>query len=199
MKSWHDAIHFSRPLREARLAVAPCPAKLEEQIREREQLSFERGRREGERALSEQLMRQRSELKELQNGVLHSLREAMAQVTQDCEGALVALALEIAGKVVADTPISSEIVEAAVREALAQVEQQSSLMVSLNPMDFELLQQVNAPLLLVDVGGERLRFQTSPKVSRGGCLVHTRFGVIDAQRETKFKALKQSIENSACN
>ena len=199
MKSWHDAIHLSHPLRDLRAAVAPYPAKLEDRIREREQLSFERGRREGEKALSEQLMRQRSEVTELQNGVLNSLRQAVAQVTHDCEGVLVALALEIAGKVVADTPISSEIVEAAVREALAQVEQQDSLMVSLNPMDFELLQQANAPVLLTDVGGERLQFQTSPKVARGGCLVHTRFGVIDAQRETKFKALKQAIENCPCN
>jgi flagellar assembly protein FliH len=199
MKLWHEAIHFSKPLRDARMAVTPYTSKLEARIREREQLSFERGCREGERALSEQLMRQRSELTELQNGVLDSLRQAVVQVTHDSEGAMVALALEIAGKVVADTPISSEIVEAAVREALAQVEQQGNLVVSLNPMDFELLQQANAPLLLADVGGERLRFQTSPKVSRGGCLVHTRFGVIDAQRETKFKALKQSIESGACN
>ena len=198
MKSWLDAIHFTEPLRDTRIAVAPYRAELEARIREREQLSFERGCREGEKILSEQLMRQRSELTELQNGVLNSLRQAVTQVTHDCEGAMVALALEIAGKVIADIPISSEIVEAAVREALAQVEQQGSLMVSLNPMDFELLQQANAPLLLADVGGERLRFQTSPKVSRGGCLVQTRFGVIDAQRETKFKALKQSIESSSC-
>lgn len=198
MKSWHDTVPFPKPLLDVRVSVAPYSAQLEERIREREQVSFERGRREGEKALSEQLLRQRSELAELQNGVLASLRQAVSQVTRDCEGAMVALALEIASKVVADIPISSEMVEAAVREALAQVEQQGSLTVLLNPMDFELLQQANAPLLLADVGGERLRFQTSPKVSRGGCLVQTRFGVIDAQRETKFEALKQSLESS-CN
>jgi flagellar assembly protein FliH len=119
-------------------------------------------------------------------------------VTRDCESAMVALALEIAGKVVADMPISSEMVEATVREALTHVEQHSSLTVSINPMDFELLQQANAPLLLTEVGGEHVRFQASAKISRGGCLVQTRFGVIDAQRETKFEALKQSLENS-CN
>lgn len=193
MKLWHDTIPFAHPLRAAAVAVAAYPAPLEARIREREQASFERGRREGEKALSEQLMRQRGELTEVQNGVLNSLRQAVAQVTRDGEGALVALALEIAGKVVADTPLSSAVVEATVREALAQVEQPGRLTISLNPMDFELLQQANAPLLLADVGGERLRFQTSPKVSRGGCLVHTPFGVIDAQRETKFKALRQAI------
>ena len=198
MKSWRNTIHFSEPLRAVHIGLASYDAKLEERMRERERLSFERGCHVGEKALSEQLLRQRSELTELQNGVLSSLRQAVSQVTRDCEDALVALALEIAGKVVADTPISSEVVEAAVREALAQVEQQGSLMVSLHPMDFELLQQANAPLLLTDVGGERLRFQTSPKVSRGGCLVQTRFGVIDAQRESKLKALKQSLESS-CN
>ena len=199
MKPWLETIKFAKPLREASLTAPAYPALLEERIRAREQAGFERGCREGERALSELLMRQRSELTELQNGVLASLRDAVVQVTRECEGAMVALALEIAGKVVTDIPISSEIVEAAVREALAQVEQQGSLTVMLNPMDYELLQQANAPLLLADVGGERLRLLTSPKVTRGGCLVQTHFGVIDAQRETKFKALKEAIDSSPCN
>lgn len=198
MKSWHDTVPLGQPLKEARVTVAPYAAALEVRIQEREQLAFERGRREGEKALSEQLLRQRSELIELQNGVLNTLQQAISQVTRECEGAMVALALEIAGKLVADLPLSSEMVEAAVREALANVEQQGRLTVSLNPMDFELLQQANAPILLTDVGGERLCFQTSPKVSRGGCLVQTNFGVVDARRETKFEALKQSLASS-CN
>ena len=108
MKSSPETVHFAKPLRAVCVALAPYPADLEERFGERERLSFERGRHEGERALSEQLLRQRSELAELQNGVLNSLRLAVTQVTNECEGAMVALALEIAGKVVADTPISSE-------------------------------------------------------------------------------------------
>ena len=198
MKSWRETIQLFQPLRNARVSVAPHSAQLEQRIAERERSSFEQGRREGEKVLGNQLLRQRSELTELQNGVLDSLRQAVSQVTRDCEGAMVTLALEIAGKVVADTPISSAVVEAAVREALEHVEQHGSLTVLLNPTDFELLQQMNAPLLLSEVGGERLRLQTSPKVSRGGCLVQTHFGVVDVRRETKFEALKQALENS-CN
>lgn len=198
MKSWRDTVPLAQPLKDARVTVPPYAAALELRIREREQRAFEQGRQQGEKALGEQLLRQRSELTELQHGVLTSLRQAVSQVTRDCEGALVALALELAGKLVADLPISSEMVEAAVREALAHVEQQGRLTVSLNPMDFELLQQANAPILLADVGGERLSFQTSPKVSRGGCLVQTSFGIVDARRETKFAALKESL-SSSCN
>jgi flagellar assembly protein FliH len=190
-----ETISLSQPLRAARLVGGgPAPAVAAGAAHARAE--YERGRREGEKSLSEQLLRQRGELIELQNGVLHSLQQAVTQVTRECEGAMIALALEIAGKLVGDLPISSEMVEASVREALAHVEQGSQLTVLLNPMDYELLQQANAPVLLTDVGGERLKFQTSPQVTRGGCMVQTHFGVIDARRETKLAALQQSLTTS---
>lgn len=196
MKSWHETIRFGRPVLDVRISTAPHTLGFEERIRLREQAAYERGRAEGEKALGDQLVQQRGELSGLQNGILDSLRAAVGQVTRECEGAMIALALEIAGKIVADMPVSSELVEAAVREALGQVEQKSSLTVLLNPMDYELLQRANAPVLLADVGGEQLKFQTSSNVTRGGCLVQTNFGVVDARRETKLEALKQSLESS---
>jgi flagellar assembly protein FliH len=193
-----DAICFAVPLRDVRLMRPVAPVVSAPASAASEQAAYERGRRDGEKALSEQLIRQRGELAELQNGVLTSLRQSVAQVTRDCEEAMVALALEIAGKLVADLPISSEMVEAAVREALAHVEQNTNLVVLINPMDYELLQQANAPVLLTEAGGERLKFQTSAQVSRGGCMVQTNFGVVDARRETKLEALKQSL-TSPCH
>lgn len=188
-----EPIFCAQPLRGVR-CLTPGEAALKPSVSAAQaEAEYQRGWRDGEKALSEQLLRQRGELIELQNGVLHSLRQSISEVTRECEGALIALALEIAGKIVADLPISSEQVEAAVREALANVEQNTQLTVLLNPMDYELLQQANAPLLLQDAGGERLKFQTSAQVTRGGCMVQTNFGVVDARRETKLEALKQSL------
>ena len=39
-----------------------------------------------------------------------------------------------------------------------------------------------------------LRFVHSPEATRGGCIVQTRFGVIDARRETKLEQLQQDPE-----
>jgi flagellar assembly protein FliH len=192
-----ETIRFSEPLRDTRLRFTPtAPGRTPPDgcCTPREQATYERGRREGEKGMSEQLLRQRGEIIELQNGVLNALRQVLPQVTRDCEGAMVALALEIASKLVADLPITGEMVEAVVREALAQAEQKGGLTVLLNPMDYELLQQTNAPALLSDIGGEQLKFQTSAKVPRGGCLVQTRFGTLDATRETKLVALKQALQ-----
>lgn len=190
-----ETIQIGRPIRDARAVIASFPNMSAHSPHNAatEQAAYERGRQDGERALSEQLMRQRGELIELQNGVLKSLGGSVATVVAECEQAMVALALEIAGKLVAEMPVSTEMVEAAVREALASVEQNSKLVVLLNPMDFELLQAANAPVLLTDVGGERMKFQPSPQVTRGGCMIQTSFGIVDARRETKLEALKKSL------
>ena len=40
---------------------------------------------------------------------------------------------------------------------------------------------------------DRVNFQSTDTVSRGGCLVHTRFGTIDARRETKIELLQKAM------
>jgi flagellar assembly protein FliH len=191
-----NPVQFNRPLREVRLsgAVPSVDSACARQGQEEE--AFERGRREGEKALSEQLLRQRSELQQLQQGVLQSLRDVLPQIARECENTLIALALESAQKLVAGLPISAEVVEATVREALARVEATSELTVHLHAEDLEILRRANSPLLLSDVAGARLRFQANREVSQGGCIVQTRFGTIDARRETKLELLRKALEVS---
>ncbi|MBM3880962.1 MAG: hypothetical protein FJ387_14790 [Verrucomicrobia bacterium] len=194
MPSWCDHVPLRHPLRELRLVS--CRSQAEEaevRLREREQASYERGRREGEQALSEQLIRQRAELLELQNGVLDALQQVQPRLARECERELVALALDAAQKLVAGLPVSAELVERTVREALTQVEESASYTVLLHAEDLALLRQVNSPLLLPSGGLDRISFQPSENVTRGGCIVHTRFGTIDARRETKVELLRKAV------
>lgn len=187
-------LHFRKAPKDVRL-VSPTNWSVDLQtLRDAEAQAFERGREQGEKELSDQLIRQRSELLELQNGILDSLRQVIPQLTRECEHTLVALALQAAQKLVAGLPISAELIEATVREALAKLEETSASTVLLNPADLELLQQVNSPVLLGRIGGERLQFRTGTQVTRGGCIVETRFGMIDARRETKVELLKKSLD-----
>lgn len=193
MTPWRTTVSLAHPLRDATLRPALTAADWEKQLAEREQTAFENGVVMGERAMSEQLLRLRSEVSELQKGVLDSLRHALPQIIKDSEAGLIALALEAARKFVAGLPVSAERVEAVVREALEQVEETTDFSVHLHPEDLALLQKVNSPILEPIPGGAKFHFQSSPEVSRGGCLVHTRFGLIDAQPETKLKQLEQTL------
>jgi flagellar assembly protein FliH len=194
MKSWREQLVLAQPLRDARLtAFRSAQAEAQQQQRDRELASYERGRRDGEQALSEQLVRQRAELLELQNGVLDSLQQSIPQLIRTTERELVALALELAQKLVAGLPVSPQLVEATVREALQQVEDSTNFTIQIHPQDLELLQRANSPLLLPNGGMERVSFQGTETISRGGCLVHTRFGTIDGRRETKVELLKKAV------
>ncbi len=194
MQSWPERVEFRQPLRDARVvATRGVVEEAEIRQRERDHAAYERGRREGEEALGVQLVRQRGELLELQNGVLDSLQQIIPRLSGECERELIGLAIEVAQKLVAGLPISAEMVETVVREALAQVEESAGFTIHLHPEDLALLEKVNSPLLLPRGGMDRVNFQAADTVSRGGCLVHTRFGTIDARRETKIELLQKAM------
>jgi len=194
MNSWSETIRLPAPLRDARLArSAAVSAPVDPAFEDQWKASYDLGRIDGEKALSEQLLKQRAELHELISGVVASMQKAVPQVVKDTEMMVVSLALEIAQKLVSDLPISVPMVEAAVRDALSQVEGTAQLTIRLHPADLELLQSAASPILSgSEVQGEA-RFLGSPEVTRGGCLVQTRFGTVDARRETKFDLIKRNL------
>jgi len=194
MKSWCEQIKLPSPLRDARVpAPTPVMTSGAGAAPEQWQSSYELGRLEGEKSLAEQLVKQRAEMHELFQGALASLRQAVPQVVRDTESMVVSLALEIAMKLVGELPVTVPMVEAAVRDALAEVEGAAQLTVKLHPADLELLQSGNSSLIAPPEGASDITFVASPEVTRGGCLVQTRFGIVDARRETKLDLIKRSL------
>lgn len=191
-----ETLYFTAPLLDVRLAdeaLTGSSVKSAADVNAPTRAAYERGRLEGEQAVSEQLIRQRVEFSELQNGLLAALRGTFPRVVQECETTMIALALEAAQRLVAGLPVSAEMVEAAVREAIAQANDTSELEVLVNEADLLVLQRAQSPLLVAEAGPQKLRVAASPDISRGGCLVHTRFGTVDARRETKLENLKDSL------
>jgi flagellar assembly protein FliH len=194
MNPWSQQIHLQAPLRDVRLAGPETPARAAEAERQRVwQEGYDKGRIDGEKLVSEQLLKQRGELQEVLQGVLNSMRGAVPQVVRDTEDTVISLAMEVARKLVSDMPISAPMVEAAVRDALGHVEGSTQITVRLHPDDLELVQSAGSALLTSSNAKRDFRFLSSTEVSRGGCLVETRFGTVDSRRETKFDLLKKSL------
>ncbi len=190
---WADTILFDRPLRDVCLLTGAPAQDWHTFLREREQAAFENGQRAGESALNEQLIYQRNETLELQRGILQSLQKTLPQIAHEAESSVIEIALEVAKKIVANIPIDAPLVEATVREALRQAEDTAEIVIQLHPDDLALLRQHQSPILdgLPETGP--LRFSSSAEVSRGGCIIQTRFGLVDARRETKIEQLRQSL------
>jgi flagellar assembly protein FliH len=190
---WSDPIQLAQPLRDVCLLKGSPVQDWQQFLQEREQAAYEKGWRAGESALNEQIIYQRNATIELQRGVLESLRRVLPQVAHEAETALLDLALTAAQKMVAGMPVDAAMVEAAVREALRQAEDTAEIVIQLHPDDLALLRQHEAKILngLPETGP--LRFASSSEISHGGCLIQTRFGLIDARRETKIEQLRQAV------
>lgn len=193
---WHKTLTIGHPVSGVFLvppAVAQDREANEARFRQREQAAYEKGLVDGEKRLNEQLLRQRAEVLELQNGILSALQQAVPQVVRQSEAGVIELAIEVARKLVWDLPVSTEMIEAAVRAALSQTEASTEFHIALHPEDLALLQRSNSPVQFPGPGNEAVHFRASPEIARGGCLVETRFGTIDARRETKLKLICEAV------
>jgi len=190
---WSETIAFSPALRDVQLLTQVPAREWSAHVREREATAYQRGRSEGDQVCGEKLMQQRKELDALQNGILKSFQQILPRVLQEAEPSLIQLALAAAQKLVAGLPVDLELVEAVVREALSQVEDTAEITVQLHPEDLALLHKHQSILLTGPAASGPVRFSSSPAATRGGCLVQTRFGVIDARRETKLEQLQISL------
>jgi flagellar biosynthesis/type III secretory pathway protein FliH len=190
---WSNSISLQQPLQDVRLLTKAPVMDWQEHLREREKAAYEQGRRDGESASGEQMLQQRNEMTELQTGVVNSLKQMLPQMAHEMESALIQLALESAQKIVGGLKIDLKTVEKVVHEALSQVQDTAEISIRLHPEDLALLRKHESPLLegLPETGP--LRFSASPEVTRGGCVVQTRFGLIDALRETKLEQLRKAV------
>ena len=190
---WSNSISLQQPFQDVRLLTQAPVLDWQEHLREREKAAYEQGRRDGERSLGEQLSLQRDEMVQLQKGVVNSLKEMLPQLAQEMESTLIQLALESAKKIVSGMEIDLQTVERVVHEALSQAQDTAEISIRLHPEDLALLRKHKSPLLdgLPETGP--MRFSGSSEVTRGGCIVQTRFGLIDALRETKLEQLRKAV------
>ncbi len=192
------------PPKPAPAAAAPVrvvPSVDEETVRAREQAAYERGARESEERFARQVEQLKAEwetqqkaevrtvLGAMQRGVQTQINEALKLLERELTG----LAMDASVKLVSGLPISVEMVEACIREIIGMVEQGSDLTIVLHPADLVLLEQHNSAFLDQDGGAPVIRFRPDQKMSRGGCLVETKFGELDARRETKAAMLKRAV------
>ncbi|HEX3624900.1 MAG TPA: FliH/SctL family protein [Verrucomicrobiae bacterium] len=190
---WSKTVTFQQPVADVRLVARVPAVEAPDPGREREKAAYEQGRRDAEQHLEQQLLQHRNEIVELQNGVVHSMCELLPKMRHEMESALIQLSLESAQKIVGGLPINAKIVEKVVREALDQVQDTAEVAVQLHPDDFALLRKHKSPLLKDSSETGPIRFVASAEVGRGGCIVQTRFGLVDASRETKIEQLRKAV------
>src|SRR5690606_28023877 len=125
--------------------------------------------------------------------VFQSLSQTLPHLVEKCEGGLVRFAMECSRKIVAGIPISADLVEAVVREALQELQGITRYTIRLHPEDLTLLEAIQSGILPGQEQDE-VRVAADATVERGGCVVETPFGIVDANRSTKFERIERAVQ-----
>jgi flagellar assembly protein FliH len=107
---------------------------------------------------------------------------------------VVRLAVEVAKKIVhREITADREIIQTLVRVALTRVAEKTALTVHLNPADHSYVVAHRAALSENEDGGGELTLVSDKSVERGGCLVRTDCGEVDARIGEQFREVERAF------
>jgi flagellar assembly protein FliH len=171
-------------------------------VQDAEQQAYCRGFGDGERKgyeLGEQagLEATMQKLDSLLTGchkLLAELGELHRQACRDVEDDLVQLALAVARKIVGrEVSLGPEAVTRIIRQTLGRVEQAGRITIKLNPADLELLADIKPQLLSGLPEAGQAAFEADAGIGRGGCLIETDGGELDARIERQFQVVEEAF------
>jgi len=158
---------------------------------------MEAGREEGKRAALEEarekFTREQAALVGALQGALAAFESQKRTMLAEFERDVVALAAAIAAKVCkVAVEIDGECLRRNLSEALRLVSDRTAVEIHLNPADVEAARKFGMELL-ASSEGQRPRFMADGSVDRGGVLVKTASGEIDARIETQLNRILNEI------
>jgi flagellar assembly protein FliH len=164
-------------------------AEHRERLAALEREAFTKGYAQGERAgLEAGGKRAEAMLRRVAQTIeeLGGLRQTLIQET---EREMVQLALTLARRVVhREVTLDPELAAALAHVALERLGTTTPATVRLNPEDYTVVAQDGARW-----GGQSVTVVPDPSISRGGCLVESAFGSVDATIEAQFDELSRAL------
>ena len=164
--------------------------KLAELEKEAYRKGFEQGQRDG-LAIEEKQMADKSRQLE---SLLSGLGSLKAEIVAETEKEILELAIAIAKCIVkAELKSDPAVIERTVRAASRHVVDSSHLRILINPGDMEAVRGL-VPEFAAATKGSKLQIIEDPSIERGGCILETGFGRINATIESQLATLQRELE-----
>ena len=119
------------------------------------------------------------------------------QIVRDSEKLMVEMILMIARKVIKDEIIErKEVVLNNIREALARIKERDRIDIRVNFHDLELTTAHKDEIVKMMESLRKVNIYEDSRVDRGGVIIETDVGAIDARISTQLKEIEQAIRDA---
>ncbi len=159
-----------------------------------EKTAYENGFHQGEKTGLEIAEKKVEAIMRRYSETLLELGRLRSDLYVQVEREVVKLALEVAKKIVhREIQVDEEIIQTLVRVALNHVAEKSAVTVHLHPTDYNYILERKAELFSGDHGVREVALLADRSIERGGCLIKTECGDIDARIEEEFREIERGF------
>ena len=175
--------------------LAEARTQWEEETEQKVKEAYEKGKEEGASA-EEKISEKVAQLA----GIIESLKEARQTLLKEAETVVVDMSLAIARKFV-DTAavVNSDLIKKTIKAAVKMVTEKDKVVIRINPEDHEEVRAHQDDIIFIGNGIGKLEIRPDKKVERGGCVVETEAGNIDARIESRFSEIEKALKQAFCN
>jgi flagellar biosynthesis/type III secretory pathway protein FliH len=127
--------------------------------------------------------------------ILREVGDLKLKLFADAEEQMLRLVWAVAEKVIYDeVSTNSQIVLGVLREAVKGVVDREGMKIHLNPQDFLFMMDMKADFLKEFNGVKNVIFEEDGEIQRGGALLETLAGEVDARLEQRVKEVKGALK-----
>jgi len=175
---------------------------LKNKLEQVEQESYHRGYQEGQKVgfdkgLNESISKLQPHVTLFEN-VVQALQQEKESFYQENELYIVKLAIEIARKIIQrEMTQNPDILLYVVREALKRITDSGRIVIRAHPGDITLIKNDEEFMTNEQIVFQHVDFIPSENITRGGCIIESESGIVDAQLDVQLDRIEQSLLEGA--
>jgi flagellar assembly protein FliH len=134
---------------------------------------------------------------------LHNMEELLKRIETlksrllvDNEGALIRLVFLVASKIaIRDLSEGGDAVKGILASVVGEVQADETVVVKLSPEDLQFMEELQQKTGQKIESLERVKLVAQPEIARGGCLIETEFGTVNATVEERVERVWQALQS----
>jgi flagellar assembly protein FliH len=169
----------------------------EKKIRSAEQGAHEKGLSEGIRKGRELQKKETLQSVQAVSALIHELSGLKNNILEAAEEQILQLVLAITQKVIhMETTMNRDVIQNVLRAAMKSIVDRENMKVRVHPQDFQYMLEIKSDFLQSFDGIKNIVFEEDMSILRGGAIIETMFGEVDARLDHQYNEIKSSMTTS---
>lgn len=167
------------------------------EIAQAEGRAFQKGFSEGLQKGKEQQTNETALTVQMLTSLIKELNELKQKILENAEAQILDLSMAVAQKVIhMEVATTRGIIQSVLKDAIRAIVDRENMKIHVHPQDFHYMMEIKSDFLSNFDGVKNIVFEENASVGRGGAIIETLFGEVDARIDQQFNEIKNFLTSS---